>query len=186
MVKQAQNKRVLLDGRTVELGTLDARQRAFLADLDKMERQGISYFEIYRTALGPGSLALQGRSRVDRKLAESPLYLAAQDLATRAGIAQGLILAPEHARERAKAPVDGSMISVTQAAALIGITRAAVYKAIERQALAALRLGNVTVVNREAALAYRDGRAREATPAPRPARRARRADRRDLRAAAGG
>jgi len=92
-----------------------------------------------------------------------------------------------HAREREKAPVDG-MISVTQAAALIGITRAAVYKAIEKQALAALRLGNVTVVNRAAALAYRDGRAREATQAPRPAaRRARgQAERRDLRSGARG
>ena len=80
------------------------------------------------------------------------------------------------------------MISVTQAAALIGITRAAVYKAIEKQALAALRLGNVTVVNRAAALAYRDGRAREATQAPRPAaRRARgQAERRDLRSGARG
>lgn len=188
MAKKAPKQRVLLDGRKVELGTLDARQRAFLADLDKMERQGVSYFEIYRTALGPGSLALQGRSRVDRTLAESPLYLAAQDLATRAGIAQGLILAPEHAREHEKAPVDGSMMSVTQAAALIGITRAAVYKAIEKQALAALRLGNVTVVNRAAALAYRAGRAREAPQAPRVAARrvaARRA-RRDLRIGARG
>jgi hypothetical protein len=168
--------RVLLDGRTVELGALDVRQRAFLADLEKMQRQGVSYFEIYRTALGPGSLALQGRSRVDRKLAESSLYLAAQDIATRAGISQGLILAPDHERERAKAPVDSSMISVTQAAALIGITRAAVYKAIEKQALLALHIGNVTVVNREAALAYRDGRTREVTQSRRAAaKRARRA-----------
>lgn len=176
MANPARNKRVLLDGRSVELGTLDTRQRAFLADLDKMQRQGVSYFEIYRTALGPGSLALQGRSRVDRRLAASPLYLAAQDIATRAGIAQGLILAPEHERERSNARADGSMISVTQAAALIGVTRAAVYKAIEKQALAALHLGNVTVVSREAALAYRDGRTREARqPLRSAAKRARRA-----------
>src|SRR5689334_8243959 len=124
MAKQSPRKRVLLDGRTAELGGLDARQRAFLADLEKMRRQGVSYFEIYRTALGPGSLALEGRARIDRKLVASPLYLAAQDIATRAGIEQGLILAPEHAHARSKAPADGSMISVTQAAALIGITRA--------------------------------------------------------------
>jgi len=174
MAKQTVKKRNLLDGRSLDLGALEARQRAFLADLDKMARQGVSYFEIYRTALGPGSPALQGRGRVDRRLAESPLYLAAQDIATRAGIAQGLILAPRHERERerSKAPTDGSMISVTQAAVLIGITRAAVYKAIERKALAALHIGNVTVVERKAALAYKGGR--EATQ-PRAARRARRA-----------
>jgi hypothetical protein len=172
MTKKLVKKRHLVDGRSLDLGALDARQRAFLADLDKMARQGVSYFEIYRTALGPGSPALQGRGRVDRRLAESPLYLAAHDIATRAGIDQGLILAPRYERERSKAPTDGSMISVTQAAALIGITRAAVYKAIERRALAALHIGNVTVVDRKAALAYKGGR--EATP-PRAARRARRA-----------
>ena len=101
----------------------------------------------------PGSPALQGRGRVDQKLAHSPLYLAAQDIATRAGIEQGLILAPQHEHERSKVPTDGSMISVTQAAALVGITRAAVYKAIARKTLAAMHIGNVTVVNRHAALA---------------------------------
>lgn len=159
MAKQSPKKHVLVDGRAIELHELDARQRAFLADLEKMRRQGVSYFEIYRAALGPGSPALQGRTRVDRKLAASPIYLAAQDIATRAGIEQGLILAPEHEPERAKAPTDASMISVAQAAALIGITRAAVYKAIEKGALAALHIGNVTVVKRDAAITYKDGRA---------------------------
>jgi excisionase family DNA binding protein len=167
VAKKSPKKHVLLDGRVLDLGELDGRQRAFLADLDKMERQGVSYFEIYRAALGPGSPALQGRSRVDRKLAEAALYRTAQDIATRAGIAQGLILAPDHEAERMKAPTDSSMISVTQAAALIGITRAAVYKAIEKKTLPALRVGNVTVVARAAAVAYRDGRVQEAVPEPR-------------------
>jgi hypothetical protein len=93
----------------------------------------------------------------------SPLYLAAQDIAMCTGTEQGLILAPEHEAERAKPPTDGSRISVTQAAELIGITRAAVYKAFERDALRALRLGNVTVVDRASALAYKAAR-REAPP----------------------
>lgn len=158
MAKKISKKRQLVDGRAIDLGDLDVRQRAFLADLEKMKRQGVSYFEIYRTALGPGSPALDGRSRVDRKTAESTVYLVARDIATRAGIEQGLILAPEHEAARASAPSDASMISVTQAAELIGITRAAVYKAIGRHALEALRIGNVTVVNRASALAYQKAR----------------------------
>lgn len=165
MTKKSPGKRALLERRSNMRGALDARQRAFLADLEKMRRQGVSYFEIYRAALGPGSPALQGRARVDRKLAGSPLYLAAQDIATRAGIEQGLILAPEHERARRGAPTDGSMISVTQAASLIGITRAAVYKAIERGALRAVRIGNVTIVDREAAVAYKHRRAGSTAPA---------------------
>ena len=162
MAKKSPKTRRLLDGRALELGSLDARQRSFLADLDKMGRHGVSYFEVYRAALGPGSLALEGRSRVDKKLADSVLYLTAQDIATRTGIEQGLILAPEHEGQRGTAPADASMISVTQAADLIGITRAAVYKAIEKKALRALHIGNVTVVDRASALGYKSAR-RDAT-----------------------
>lgn len=159
MAKAASRKYTLLDGRHLSLTGLDARERAFLADIEKMIRQGISYFEVYRTAVGPGSVALGGRNRIDRKIAESPLYLVAVDFATRAGIKQGLVLAPEHEHERAGAPTDGSMISVAQAADLIGISRAAVYKAIEKGALRTRRIGNVTIVDRKSAAEYRERRA---------------------------
>ena len=148
----------LLDGRTVELSELDAREQAFFRDLQKMSRQGVSYFEVYRAATGPGSPALQGRNRIDRHIVESSLYLVARDIATRVGIKQGLILAPEYEKVRASAPTDSSMISASQAADLIGISRAAVYKAIEKGALKSIRLGNVTVLDRAAAVAYRNGR----------------------------
>src|SRR5438132_13075754 len=126
-----------------------------------MSHQGVSYFEIYRAAVGPGSAALRGRNRMDERIVESPLYLAARDIATRAGIQQGLILTPEHAEQRSAAPKDASMISAAQAADLIGISRAAVYKAIDKGALKAIRLGNVTVVDRASALTYREGRGSE-------------------------
>src|SRR6266699_511867 len=94
----AKNHR-LLDGRTVDLGELDAREQAFVRDLQKMSRQGVSYFEVYRAATGPGSPALQGRNRIDRYIVESSLYLVARDIATRVGINQGLILAPRYEKE---------------------------------------------------------------------------------------
>ena len=158
MAKSAARKYTLLDGRHLSLAGLDARERAFLADIEKMVRQGISYFEVYRAAVGPGSVVLGGRNRIDRKIAESPLYLVAVDLATRAGIKQGLVLAPEHEHERASAPADGSMISVAQAADLIGISRAAVYKAIGKGAVRTRRIGNVTIVDRKSAAEYRERR----------------------------
>jgi hypothetical protein len=82
--------------------------------------------------LGPGSAA---RAPALTRGAGSDLYQVAHDIATRAGIEQGLILAPNHEGERANASADASMISVTQAAELIGITRAAVYKAVQKGAL---------------------------------------------------
>jgi len=59
------------------------------------------------------------------------------------------------------------MISVAQAADLIGISRAAVYKAIERGALRTRRIGNVTIVDRKSAAEYRERRSagEESTPA---------------------
>lgn len=148
----------LLDGRTVDLRGLTARERAFLTDLRKMVRADISYFEIERVALGPGSPALGGRNRVDERIVEMPIYLAAEDIATRAGIEQGLLLAPEHEPKREDVPPERSMISVIQAAQLIGVSRTAIYKAIERGTLRATRVGNVTVVDRTSAVTYREHR----------------------------
>lgn len=150
----------LLNGRTLDLGELSPAEKAFVRDLRRMVEQNISYFEIERTAIGPGSTALRGRQTIDRRTAATPLYLAAEDIATRAGIEQGLILAPEHEHLRGEFPTDGSHISATQAADLIGISRVAVHKAIKAGTLEALRIGNVTVVNRESAVAYSQRRER--------------------------
>jgi excisionase family DNA binding protein len=154
----------LLDGNELDLSELEVSEQEFLKSLKKLGRSGVSYFEVYRVALGPGSLALQGKNRVDQELVVSPLYLAARDIATRIGIEQGLILAPEHQTARAEAPKNASMMSVTQASALLGMTRAAVYKAIERGDIKALRVGNVTVAERASVLAFSAGKAQ--TPRP--------------------
>ena len=163
-------KHELLNGQTVNLGALDARALGFVRELERMVRQGVSYFEVYRVALGPGSPALAGRNHIDRRIVESPIYLLASDIATRAGITQGLVLAPEYEHERAKAPADSSMMSVAQAADLIGISRAAVYKAVDKGAIKALRIGNVTVVERKSVAAYRDARERD-EQSPKPTQR---------------
>ena len=148
----------LLNGKTLDLSELSPAERAFLRDLQRMVEQDISYFEIERTAIGPGSPALRGRQTIDRRTAATPLYLVAEDIGTRAGIKQGLILAPEHKHLRGEFPTDGSQISATQAADLIGISRAAVHKAIKAGTLQALHIGNVTVVNKKSAFEYRQRR----------------------------
>jgi excisionase family DNA binding protein len=149
----------LLSGETVDLGELDSREQAFLDDLACMGKSGVSYFEVYRLAIGPGSPALRGRTRLNRRILKSPLYLAARDIATRVGIEQGLILAPEHEAERGTAREDFSMVSVTQAAELIGVTRAAVYKAIQAGKLGARKIGNVTVVDKASVIKLIERRA---------------------------
>ena len=155
---------ILIDGKALDMSKLSRTEGAFLRDLRRMAEQNISYFEIERTAIGPGSPALRGRQTIDRRTAAQPLYLAAEDIATRAGIRQGLILAPEFEHLRPQFPTDGSHISAAQAADFIGISRAAVYKAIHAGKLEALHIGNVTVINRKSAVGYRErrGKARSA------------------------
>src|SRR5262249_30172311 len=134
---------VLLDGTKLSLAGLAASESRFLKDLLRMARNDEDYFEIYAKACGPGSIALRGRSGLTPELARTALYLAARDLATRAGIHQHLILAPEHETRRSEVPADGSTVSVTQAAEMLGISRAAVHKAIRAGKLRPLRIGNV-------------------------------------------
>lgn len=119
-----------------------------------MAKDGISFFDVERVAIGPGSPALQGWSRVTREIVSSPLYRVAADIATRAGITEGLILAPEHEDKRNQVPSDRSLMSVTQAANTLGISRAAVHKAIQEKRLAAQRCGNVILVGRDIVQKY--------------------------------
>lgn len=145
----------LLSGETVGLEDVEARDLAFLKNLQRMATSGISFFELERVAIGPGSPALQGWSRVTREIVSSPLYRVAADIATRAGIQEGLVLAPEHEDTRSQIPTDRSQMSVTQAATTLGISRAAVHKAIQQKRLAAQRYGNVLLVDRAAVLRYK-------------------------------
>ena len=145
----------LLSGETVGLEDVEARDLAFLKNLQRMATSGISFFELERVAIGPGSPALQGWSRVTREIVSSPLYRVAADIATRAGIEEGLVLAPEHEDKRSQIPADRSLMSVTQAATTLGISRAAVHKAIQQKRLAAQRFGNVLLVDREAVQRYK-------------------------------
>jgi excisionase family DNA binding protein len=148
----------VLSGETLSLEGLGSRELAFLEDLRRMARAGVSFFEIERAAIGPGSPALRGWSRLTREIADSVLYRVASDIAARAGIAEGLILAPQHEGRRPEIPADRSQLSVTQAATLLGVSRAAIHKAIHAGHLRAARYGNVVLVDREGVLRRRRDR----------------------------
>lgn len=144
----------LLRGDTVSLAGLSQQELKFLKDLLRLARNDVDYFEICAKACGPGSLALRGYSGLTRAIAQTPLYQAASDLAIRAGIHQHLVLAPEHEHLRSQAPTDGSTLSVTQAADLLLMSRAAVHKAIKAGKIRFLRVGNVILVDRQSVLDY--------------------------------
>lgn len=129
-----------------------------MATLERMTKDDVSYLEIQRFALGPGSPALREGNQVSSVLAESDQYKIAEDLATRAGIEAGLILAPEHEGKRNLALNIESPMSVPRAAALIGISRIAVYEAIKEGRLGLTKIGNVLIVSRAEAERYKKAR----------------------------
>jgi hypothetical protein len=139
----------------VDLKGLSTDEATFLRTLQRLRKQGLGYFELERIAVGPGSPALRGRNRVDWTLIGSPLYLAARDIAIRAGIDQGLILAPEDEALRRTIPSDGSLIGLMQAAMVMGVPPEDVHEAIAAGRLRGRRFGNVWLVDRESAVAYR-------------------------------
>lgn len=51
--------------------------------LQKLVIEGINYFDIWRLALGPGALPLQGRNHVTKEILETPFYLIARDIVSR-------------------------------------------------------------------------------------------------------
>ena len=155
MKKKKIMKYKLLSGEIIKLESLTTRQRNFLHTLRQMVKDDECYFEVCQFAVGPGSPAMQGRNCVNPSLLKSPLYLVARDIATRLGIKQHLILAPEFEELRSKAPKDSSQLNLFQAANFIGISRAAVLDAINKNKLKALEIGNVILVEKVSAIEYR-------------------------------
>ena len=145
----------LLSGEIIKLEGLTTRQRNFLHTLRQMVKDDECYFEVCQFAVGLGSPAMQGRSCVNSSILKSPLYLVASDIATRLGIKQHLILAPEYEELRSKAPRDSSTLNLFQAANFIGISRAAVLDAINKNKLKALTIGNVILVDKASAIEFR-------------------------------
>lgn len=156
----------LLDGTVLRVTDLDRHDVRFLKTLRAMVKDEASYFDILRFGLSPGSPAMRGRGCVDRELAEMPFFKAVTDIVTRAGIDQGLLLAPEH--RNAPVPQDlKEPMNVITAANVIGVSRAAVYQALDAGRLPFVRIGNVRVIERRAAEAYkrrREARRRKAAP----------------------
>lgn len=161
------NSHKLLSGEFVDLAEVEPHERAFLEKLEEMAKAGLSYFDIERTAIGPGSPALQGASRVTGEIMEQPVYRVAVDITTRAGVEQGLILAPDQEEQRKRIPTNRSQMSVTQAADTIGISRVAVHKAIKEKRLIANQYGKVVLVDRKSVQEFKQRREADKRGKPR-------------------
>jgi excisionase family DNA binding protein len=149
----------LLDGEVVETSGFSEAEHRFLKKLADEGRRGAEYFDLLRRVKGQGALPLRG-GRLTPQIATSAFYRVAHDIADRVGIEQGYLLAPDVERP-VGTRVERDLLSLTEAAELIGISRPAAHQALVEGRLKGQRVGNAWVVRRADATAFketRDGR----------------------------
>jgi hypothetical protein len=145
----------LLTGEVISLGRLDEREDEFLKRLAADAHGGADYFDLLRRVKGPEALPRRGRP-ITAAVARSALYRVAHDIADRAGIVQGYLLSPN--ADPAAVKQDAQLLSLTEAADLIGISRPAAHQALMEKRLAGQRVGNAWVVRRLDAEAFKRSR----------------------------
>lgn len=152
------NQHTLLNGEILDLSGLDQDDRTYLAAL--RDARDADYFDLLRRVKGPGARALRD-GRITPAVSRSTLYRVAEDIATRVGIEQGWVLAP--GVDISGLEVGNDLLSMTEAADLLEITRPAVHQALKEGRLRGRRVGNAWVIKKADAEAYlRDRREREA------------------------
>jgi excisionase family DNA binding protein len=146
----------LLDDEVIDTSSFSAAERRFLKELAQDGRRGAEYFDLLRRVKGPGAVPLRG-GRLTPRIARSAFYRVAHDIADRIGIEQGFLL--EGGLERpANGDLHQDLLSLTEAADLIGISRPAAHQALAEGRLRGQRVGNAWVVRRTDARAFKQSR----------------------------
>ncbi|MHC4933965.1 MAG: helix-turn-helix domain-containing protein [Planctomycetota bacterium] len=140
----------LLDGVVVDLSKLPKRDLQFLVELQQRALQDEDYFELERAVCGKGAYPLKGSPRVTREIHDTLLFRVAEDIVDRVGIRQG-VLAPDAGEGRV--PTD-DILSVTEAAKKLGITRSAVVKAVHAGRLKGKKIGRAWALLRRSVESY--------------------------------
>lgn len=140
----------LLGGDLLDLSALPKKDLEFLLTLMRRAMEDEDYFSLERAVCGPGAYPLKGSARVTREVHDSPLFRVAEDIVDRAGIRQG-VLAPDPDDERV--PTD-DIISVTEAAKQLGVTRSAVIKAAQAGRIKGKKIGHTWALLRRSVESY--------------------------------
>lgn len=140
----------LLDGDVIDVGKLPREDLAFLLDLQRRAMEDVDYFDLERGVCGPLAYPLKGTPRVTREVHRSPLFRVAEDIVYRVGIRQGVV-APNEDDEMV--PTDG-IVSVSEAAQRLGITRSAIVKAAQKGRLKGKRIGRTWALLRRSVESY--------------------------------
>ena len=117
-----------VDGRVLDLSRLSEPECTYLSAAAHAFNSGTPWAEFCQLAYSSDNPVIE-QGRATARTVESPLFLALLDMEWRLGVRQGFLNWPE--------PADGDpfadeWLSVAAAAQAAGVTRAAVYQAVER------------------------------------------------------
>lgn len=136
----------LLTGERLPLEGLVAAERDFLQHLSDAAKRGADYFDLLKLVKGPDAVPLKG-GKITPAVSRSIFFRVAHDIADRVGVEQGFLLPPEIAAN-ARVELEGELLSLTEAAEVIGISRAAAHQALLEKRLPGQRIGNAWVIRR--------------------------------------
>jgi len=140
----------LLSGGSVDLAGLPKKDMEFLLDLQRRAIENEDYFELERSVCGKSAYPLKGSARITREIHDSRLFRVAEDIVDRVGLRQGVI-APD-AQDK-KTPTD-EIVSVPEAATLLGISKSAVVKAAHTGRLKGKKIGKSWALLRHSVESY--------------------------------
>jgi hypothetical protein len=151
----------LLSGEIISLLGLSPADHQYLLKLNSDARGDVDYFDLLRRVKGPESPLLRD-GRITKEVVRSAVYRAAHDIADRAGIEQGYLLAPD-VEQPATLGASEKLLSLTEAAEVIGISRPATHQALVEGRLPGQKVGNAWVTTKTDAEAFKRKRAERGT-----------------------
>ncbi len=129
---------ITMDGEVIDLQTLTPPERRFLEKMVQLYSAAAPWGDFARLASGEQNPVLEPGCVVTRAVAAHPLYRVVDDMENRLAIQQG-VLRPGAGHDPNTDPFADSYTGVYEAAEQLGVTHKAVYSAIERGDLVALR-----------------------------------------------
>lgn len=145
----------LLSGENVSTCRLRENDREWLEWLREEAENDVDYFILLRTVRGRGARPLKGSWRLTPEIAQSVLFRVAEDIVERVGIQQGYSLPPGTGLEELD---EKALVSGPEAAEIIGVTRAAVHRALAEGRLRGWMVGTNWVLSRADVLKYKEKR----------------------------
>ena len=144
----------LLSGQSVDIEKMPRADLAFLLDLQRRASDGDDYFSLERAIRATDAYPLKGSDRVTVVIERSMLFRVADDIVRRQGIRQG-VMAPSNGELVAE-----ELISVSEAAEILGISRSGVVKAVQAGRLKGKKIANTWALLRQSVENYQVARHR--------------------------